>query len=90
MGGGKGAEIILENSSIPAHAWLFGEDQGRYILSTSDPDAVMDKAMACGVNALRIGRVGGTDIKLSNGESVAVAKLKIRNENWLPEYMGAA
>ena len=90
MGGGIGAEIDVDNGDIPAHAWLFGEDQGRYIISTNDPEAVVSKAMAAGVHASKIGHVGGKDLKLSNGEVISVGKLKSQNERWLPEYMGAA
>ena len=90
MGGGIGAEINVDNGDIPAHAWLFGEDQGRYIISTNDPEAVMSKAIAAGVHASKIGQVGGKDLKLSNGEVISVGKLKSQNERWLPEYMGAA
>jgi len=90
MGGGVGAKIDVNNGDIPAHAWLFGEDQGRYIVSTDDPESVMGKAMAAGVNASRIGRAGGTELKLSSGEVISVDKLKSQNERWLPEFMGAA
>lgn len=90
MGGGIGAEINVESGDIPPHAWLFGEDQARYIVSTSDADAVLEKAKAAGVPASILGTTGGDSVRLSSGESVPVNKLKDGNESWLPDYMGAA
>jgi len=90
MGGGIGAEIDVAPGSVPAHAWLFGEDQARYLVATADPDAVIAKAMAAGVSAAKIGVTGGDTLKLSSGESAALATLKNKNEGWLPDFMGAA
>jgi len=90
IGGGIGAEIDVASGSVPAHAWLFGEDQARYLVATSDPDAVIAKAMAAGVSAAKIGVTGGDTLKLSSGESAALATLKNKNEGWLPDFMGAA
>lgn len=87
MGGGIGASISLDNGSVPAHAWLFGEDQGRYVIATSDPDAVMAKAKAAGVKASRVGDTGGDAITLSDGSSMALKSLKDRNEAWMPAFM---
>ena len=43
--------------SLPRRALLFGEAQGRVILSTPDPDAVLAIAARHGVPASRIGEV---------------------------------
>ena len=88
MGGGIGASVSLDNSSVPVHAWLFGEDQGRYVIATSDPDAVLAKAKAAGVKASQIGLTGGDAITLSDGSSMALQSLKERNEAWMPAFMG--
>jgi phosphoribosylformylglycinamidine synthase len=89
MGSGIGASIEIASGSVPVHAWLFGEDQARYLIATRDADAVMAKALAAGVSARHIGTTGGNTLKLSSGESIAVAALKGKNESWLPEFMGA-
>ncbi len=90
MSGGIGAEIEVQSGAVPAHAWLFGEDQARYLVATSDPDAVMAKALDAGVSAARIGTTGGDTLTLSSGESAALSALKQKNEAWLPNFMGAA
>ncbi len=90
MSGGIGAEIEVQSGAVPAHAWLFGEDQARYLMATNDPDAVMAKALDAGVSATRIGTTGGNALTLSTGESTALSALKQKNEAWLPGFMGAA
>ncbi|MEX0692976.1 MAG: phosphoribosylformylglycinamidine synthase subunit PurL [Rhodospirillales bacterium] len=89
MGGGIGASISLDHGPIPAHAWLFGEDQGRYVIATSNPDAVMAKAMLAGVKAARIGTTGGDAILLSDGRSITLKSLQDRHEAWMPAFMGS-
>ncbi|MBO6948991.1 MAG: phosphoribosylformylglycinamidine synthase subunit PurL [Rhodospirillales bacterium] len=90
MGGAIGAEISVPDSAIPVHAWLFGEDQARYVVATNDPDAVMAKALEAGVTAVRIGTTGGDALSLAGGEGVALSALKKKNEDWMPGFMGAA
>jgi len=90
MGGGIGAKIDVPSGPVPAHAWLFGEDQGRYLVATGDPDAVMAKALAAGVSASRVGSTGGDGLELSSGESAMLSAIRTKNEGWLPGFMGAA
>jgi phosphoribosylformylglycinamidine synthase len=53
-----GAEVDLsEWSSLPARALLFGEAQGRVVVSTADADAVIATARRHGVPAKKIGTV---------------------------------
>jgi len=60
--------------AIEAHAtlaplgWFFGEDQGRYLVSTRDADAVIAMAGAGSVPARRIGVTGGGTISLGEDE----------------------
>ena len=44
--------------------WFFGEDQARYLIATSSPDAVLNAANAAGVPAEVIGTATGTDVTL--------------------------
>jgi phosphoribosylformylglycinamidine synthase len=77
-------------STLPLHAWCFGEDQGRYVLEVSDDDlvAVLEAAEEHEVNARVIGKTGGHVISVG-GRAVTVDELKDANEGWLPAYMGA-
>ena len=87
MAGGRG--IVLESlpADLPRDAYLFGEDQARYLIETQDPDAVLDAARAAGVPALVIGVVGGVSLTLPGAGAISVDALKAANEAWLPGYM---
>ncbi|HEV8679703.1 MAG TPA: AIR synthase related protein, partial [Stellaceae bacterium] len=72
---------------MPPHAWLFGEDQARYLIETADPAALLREAAALRVPARRIGTVGGGALTLPGAGAISVAELKAANEAWLPGYM---
>src|SRR5206468_329153 len=46
MAGGMGATVETPPSSMPLHAWLFGEDQGRYLVACAagNADAIVAEA----------------------------------------------
>ena len=58
IAGGVGAAITGDETAggVPMHAWLFGEDQGRYVVATNAADQVLETARAAAVNANVIGR----------------------------------
>jgi phosphoribosylformylglycinamidine (FGAM) synthase-like enzyme len=89
MPSGIGAAIEIP-STLPLHAWCFGEDQGRYLLEVSDDDLVPVLAAAeeHEVGARVIGKTGGHVISVG-GRAATVDELKAINEKWLPEFMGA-
>ena len=86
MAGGLGA-TITSLAGIPAHAFLFGEDQARYVLATAAPETVLAHAQKAGVPALTLGRVGGDQLTLAGGNAISVEELLRLNEAWLPAYM---
>jgi phosphoribosylformylglycinamidine synthase len=89
IAGGLGAAI--EPSAIvgPAHAFLFGEDQARYLVSASatDAQAILAAAARAGVPAARIGTTGGDALRLGDEAPVTLAALRQAHESWLPHYM---
>jgi len=87
VAGGRGAILTAVPVDVPPHAWLFGEDQGRYVVETGDPEAVGHAADAAGVTIQRIGTVGGTALTLAGAGAISVAELAAANEAWLPGYM---
>ncbi len=87
---GLGAALD-EPGGGPAHALLFGEDQARYLITTSDADTVLAGARAAGVPASVIGQVTGDgQLTLGPGDSISLDMLRSRHEGWLPEYMRGA
>jgi phosphoribosylformylglycinamidine synthase len=73
----------------PTHAWLFGEDQARYLLAVEENrvNPVVSTAKAKGVSALVVGKVGGDRIKADGGFDVSLAGLREKHEEFLPELM---
>jgi phosphoribosylformylglycinamidine synthase len=90
MAGMRGLTLGPFPSELPVHAYLFGEDQARYVIETPDPQTVLQAAGAAGVPARLIGVVAGASLTLSGGSAISVATLKATNEAWLPGYMARA
>ncbi len=73
---------------LPLHAWLFGEDQGRYLLETADGAAAMAAARTAGVPAQVIGRTVATrSLTLRRGRPISLARLREAHEGWMPAWM---
>jgi phosphoribosylformylglycinamidine synthase len=75
-------------------AILFGEDQGRYVVTTRDPDAIRAAANAAQLFTVPIGMTGGNAIAFDlvgrGGEqSVSLADLRAAHEGFFPKLMGA-
>jgi phosphoribosylformylglycinamidine synthase subunit PurL len=87
MAGGIGARVGAEG---PEHAFLFGEDQGRYALTAAPADTagIVEAAGRAGVPVMRIGVTGGDTLKLGRAEAVALSALRAAHESWLPDFMG--
>ncbi len=71
-------------------AWLFGEDQARYVVATDDAAPVLAAARAAGVPARAIGATGGESLKLVGQGAISLARLRKAHAGWLPAYMAAS
>ena len=81
--------VTLNATSHPhAHLYLFGEDQGRYLIATHDPGPILGAAKAAGVHAIVAGAVGGDAFGSKELFSIPLEKLRKANEAWMPAYMG--
>jgi len=87
LASGIGAEIAKPEGTTPLHAWLFGEDQGRYLLTARDPGALLAAAAKAGVKAMVVGRTGGDGLTVRGERSISLAELRAAHEGWLPRYM---
>ena len=74
---------------IPLHGWLFGEDQGRYLLAVDEHSVnpVISTAKDKGIIAQVVGKVGGDRITAVGGFDVTLQGLREKHEGWLPEFM---
>jgi phosphoribosylformylglycinamidine synthase subunit PurL len=89
MASGIGAEIAVPAGAVPLHAYLFGEDQARYVLTTTVPDTVLAAAATAGVAATRLGVTAGAALTVHGAGAISTSELKRVNEAWLPAYMAA-
>ena len=73
-----------------AHAFWFGEDQGRYVVTAKDAVVVARRAKAVGVPLLRLGATGGRVLGVAEERPLPIGDLLSRFEDWLPAYMAAS
>ena len=88
---GIGAQLLAAPAAIVPHAYWFGEDQARYIVTVPAEQAglVLAKMKGAGVPCARIGTTGGDAIAIAGEAPVSVAALKTGFESWFPAYMNA-
>ena len=84
---GIGAE--LDVAPIAAHAFWFGEDQGRYAITAGPGEAerIASRARANGVPIRLLGVTGGDALTLRAERPILVTQLRESFEGWLPAYM---
>ena len=89
MASNIGAQLLAAPSSTVPHAYWFGEDQARYIVTVPAADAglVLAKMNGVGVPCARIGTTGGDTIAVTGEPPVAITTLTAAFESWLPNYM---
>ncbi|MDZ4777034.1 MAG: phosphoribosylformylglycinamidine synthase subunit PurL [Alphaproteobacteria bacterium] len=81
--------VYLEpRRDIDATAWLWGEDQARYLIAVpaSEAEFIYTTADEAGVIAEPVGVVGGCEIAFGD-EALDLADLRAAWEGWMPGYM---
>ena len=73
----------------PVHIALFGEDQSRYVItsSTKNVEEIEDTASMTSINLTHIGKTYGTNLEINDSISIPVEEMSTAYENWLPNYM---
>jgi phosphoribosylformylglycinamidine synthase II len=89
MAGAMGVEITLPESALPAHAFLFGEDQARYLVTAPTAAPILKAAQAAGIPATHLGATGGTGLRITDCVLISVLEVTRIFESWLPDYMEA-
>lgn len=82
MASQMGAKLI---DGKTASFW-FGEDQARYVVTTSNPDKIIAAAASKQIPVVTLGTTGGSRL-LVGQTHVEIADLINTNEAWLPSYM---
>ncbi|MEI7597938.1 MAG: phosphoribosylformylglycinamidine synthase subunit PurL [Aestuariivirga sp.] len=85
MASGLGANLVSVS-----HEQHFGEDQARYVVTTSPNNAavLLAEAAKAGVAVVAVGTVTAeATLKIASGLSISVADLRVAHECWFPAYM---
>jgi phosphoribosylformylglycinamidine synthase II len=80
----QGANLDVDAANM---GLLFGEDQARYLIATSDAESILLAAENADIPAIIIGQTGGDALTLSAGDHISLAELRIAHEDWMPTYM---
>lgn len=85
-----GIGAMLQNPKIHGNeaGFWFGEDQGRYVLTTDKPDVVLAALVKNGIEGHIIGQTSvDSTLTIDCTGSVPISDLIAANESWLPNYM---
>ncbi len=88
MASGIGAEVSGSDDYTAAQ-WWFGEDQGRYIVTVPDTDA-LNRALAKGTRNDETAAVGFTRIGTTGGDSLlgaSIADMRAAHRRFFSEWM---
>ncbi|MBK17949.1 MAG: phosphoribosylformylglycinamidine synthase II [Rhodospirillaceae bacterium] len=88
--GDIGCTITLPEECTDNSAWLFGEDQARYLLATSDLSGLISRAEKAGIEVLALGTTGGTALTVGGLPPISLEAMRDAHEGWLPNYMAAS
>ncbi len=91
LASGIGARLSVPEGVPGRFGWLFGEDQGRYLLAVSPEEApqLLAEARAAGVVARAVARTGGDALILGDGPPISLAELKARRESFFRSLFDA-
>jgi phosphoribosylformylglycinamidine synthase subunit PurL len=91
MAGGMGCVLdALEphlSPTLSCQAFLFGEDQARYVVTTQEEAALLALCQSAGITALRLGVVGTSMVTIANSLSLDLRVLKAAHEAFFPSLM---
>jgi len=84
LAGQRGVDLDLGNEASE----LFGEDQGRYLVSTTSTSLaqILQEARTAKVPAKVIGVVGGDTLTLNSTDAISVSELTLIHERWFASY----
>ena len=87
LGGNIGCSISIPREIQSKNGWLFGEDQGRYLITTNNPEKVLTLARKEKVYAKNIGKTCGLALTVSGETPISIKEMRVAHEGWLPNFM---
>ncbi len=94
LAGGIGAKVVGQTGGCSFAGLAFGEDQARFVLTTTDPADMLSRASFAGISAHLIGTTGGASLDLrlvdfDTEASVPLVALRDANDRFFREWMEA-
>ncbi|QQG36039.1 MAG: phosphoribosylformylglycinamidine synthase subunit PurL [Micavibrio aeruginosavorus] len=80
---GIGADLNIPGDA----AFWFGEDQGRYVLTTAQPAKLLELAEKSGIPAKAVGQTGGSILRIPENQVINISEIRDIHEQWLPAFM---
>ena len=81
-----GAELIVPDDDV--HGWAFGEHQSRYILATSQPEQIIQKAQAADIPLMPLGKTDNSgELTVTGNDPISISGLLDISENVIPGRM---
>ena len=82
---------ITNPTNIPDHAFFFGEEQSRYILTAPDANTILKIAKKRNVTAKIVGKTTKhQELTIDKIGNISLQRCFEINERWLPNYMKSA
>jgi len=89
LAGGMGAKIEGCPDDIPSFAFLFGEDQGRYLIAVPEARAgeIFEAAKSAKVTIRIIGSTGGDSLTFGENIAIPLPDLASKYGEWFAQFM---
>jgi len=80
---------LAHEGNVPMHGYLFGEDQGRYLLAAAKEDAIaiLQDAKADDIPVHVVGLAGGKAVTVNGAHPLELDRLRAAWEGWMPGLM---
>jgi phosphoribosylformylglycinamidine synthase len=79
----------IDCGELEAHAELFSEFPGRFVMATNDVSAFTARAELAGVPVVRLGVVGGSEMRVGSMIAIPVSDVSARRRGALEESLAA-
>ncbi|MDE0241208.1 MAG: phosphoribosylformylglycinamidine synthase subunit PurL [bacterium] len=91
LASGIGFSVRRPDREVAAHAFWFGEEQGRFVVSSPCAGkAIAAAAHDAGVACTVLGRTGGDVLTVDDGQPISIESVRTVHERWLPDTMAGA
>ena len=88
MKSGFGATITVPETG-QLHAWAFGEDQARFVVSSASGTALIEAAKDAGIEVTKVGMVKEDgELKFGDRDTISIAEVSAAFETCIPSLMG--